>query len=212
MNRWIAWILFFAAGFASVTGCVSIEKSYPDRRYFVLDLRNSSDTNSASGNGILQIAPVRISPRYADRNFIYRRSETRYETDYYNQFLVSPGVLVSEEVRRELSSSGIFQYVIGPAQPLVPTHTLDASVISFYGDFRDVAAPKAVIEMEFFLSRESPGSVAVLFHNQYQRIVAVDARTPEALVQGWNQALQGILSSLVKDMKTVELQPKSPSS
>ena len=210
MNRWIAWLWLFATGVAFVSGCVSIEKSYPDRRYFVLDLRHSSEANSAAGNGTLQIAPVRISPRYADRNFIYRRSETRYETDYYNQFLVSPGVLVSEEVRRELSASGIFQYVIGPAQPLVPTHTLDASVISFYGDFRDVAAPKAVIEMEFFLSRESPGSVAVLFHNQYQRIVAVDARTPEALVQGWNQALQEILSSLVNDLKRVELQPKSP--
>ena len=210
MNRWTAGLWLLATGFAFVSGCVSIEKSYPDRRYFVLDLRHSSGTKSSAGNGTLQIAPVRISPRYADRNFIYRRSETRYETDYYNQFLVSPGVLVSEEVRRELSDSGIFQYVIGPAQPLVPTHTLDASVISFYGDFRDVAAPKAVIEMEFFLSRESPGNVAVLFHNQYQRMVAVDRRTPEALVQGWNQALQGILSSLVNDMKSVELQAKSP--
>jgi uncharacterized lipoprotein YmbA len=210
MNRRMGWLFLFATGFGFVSGCVSIEKSYPDRRYFVLDLRHSGGTNSAAGSGTLQIAPVRISPRYADRNFIYRRSETRYETDYYNQFLVSPGVLVSEEVRRELSGSGIFQYVIGPAQPLVPTHTLDASVISFYGDFRDVAAPKAVIEMEFFLSRESPGNVAVLFHNQYQRMVAVVARTPEALVQGWNQALQEILSSLVNDMKAVELQPKSP--
>jgi cholesterol transport system auxiliary component len=210
MKGWTAGILLFVSGFAFLPGCVSIEKSYPDRRYFVLDLRHSGGTNPAAETGVLQIAPVRISPRYADRNFIYRRSETRYETDYYNQFLVSPGVLVSEEVRREFSDSGLFRYVIGPAQPLVPTHTLDSAVNSFYGDFRDVAAPKAVIEMEFFLSRESPGAVAVLFHNQYQRIVAVNARNPEALVQGWNQALQGILDSLVNDLKAVDLQPKSP--
>ncbi|MEX0806560.1 MAG: hypothetical protein WD688_25075 [Candidatus Binatia bacterium] len=202
LSTLLAFVLFF--------GCVSIEKDYPDKRYFALDLARNAPGQSPTGTGVLQIASARVSPRYADRNFIYRRSDTRFESDFYNQFLVAPAALITEEVRREISSVGIFQFVVGSANPLRPTHTMETRVNTLYGDFRDLAAPRAVIEMEFFLSQEASSNSGIVFHKAYQRIVPVQERTPEALVRGWNQALEGILRSLVTDLTALNLQTKSP--
>jgi cholesterol transport system auxiliary component len=187
-----------------LSGCVNIERSYPDKRYFVLDISFKASPQDPADSGILQVASARVSPRYADRNFVYRRSDTRFESDFYNQFLVSPAALVTEELRRQLSHAGIFKLVVGSANPLAPTHTMETMVNTLYGDFRDVKAPKAVIEMEFFLTQEASPS-GIVFHKLYQRIVPVQERNPEALVQGWNQGLEAISGSLVSDLKASQL-------
>jgi cholesterol transport system auxiliary component len=186
-------------------GCVSIERSYPDKRYFVLDISLKESPQDPADNGILQMASARVSPRYADRNFVYRRSDTRFESDFYNQFLISPAALVTEELRRELSQAGLFKFVVGSANPLAPTHTMETMVNTLYGDFRDLKAPKAVIEMEFFLTQEASPS-GIVFHKLYQRIVPVQERNPEALVRGWNQGLESISDSLVSDLKASRIQ------
>jgi cholesterol transport system auxiliary component len=182
------------------TGCVSIEKSYPDKHYFVLDIALEASPQNPAESGTLQIASARVSPRYADRNFVYRRSDTRFESDFYNQFMISPGALVAEELRQELSRSGIFKFVVGSANAVAPTHTLETIVNTLYGDFRDLRAPKAVIEMEFFLTQEGSPS-GIVFHKLYHRTIPFSGRNPEALVQGWNRALEAILASLVSDLK-----------
>jgi cholesterol transport system auxiliary component len=186
-------------------GCVSIERSYPDKRYFLLEISSKASPQDPADSGILQISSARVSPRYADRNFVYRRSDTRFESDFYNQFLISPAALVTEELRRELSQAGLFKFVVGSANPLAPTHTMETMVNTLYGDFRDLKAPKAVIEMEFFLTQEASPS-GIVFHKLYQRIVPVQERNPEALVRGWNQGLESISGSLVSDLKASRIQ------
>ena len=186
------------------SGCVSIERSYPDKRYFVLDVAASTSAPSPADKGVLQMVSARVSPRYADRNFVYRRSDTRFESDFYNQFLVSPSALVTEELRYQMARAGLFKFVVGSTNALAPTHTMETIVNALYGDFRDLRAPKAVIEIEFFLSQETSPS-SIVFHKLYEKVVPVQERHPEALVQGWNQALQGISNSLLSDLKASQL-------
>jgi cholesterol transport system auxiliary component len=199
----------FLAALAFLSGCVSIEKDYPDKRYFVLEVSRDTPPQNSSGKGVLQVLTARVSPRYADRNFVYRRSDTRFESDFYNQFLVSPAALITEEVRRELSRAGTFNFVVASANPLPPTHTMETMVNRLYGDFRDLAAPKAVVEMEFFLTQETSPNAGIVFHKVYERIVPVQERTPETLVRGLNQALEGILESLVTDLKSANLEAQN---
>ena len=75
-------------------GCVSLERSYPDKRYFVIQIEDPKSAN-AKGGPILAVANLHISPRYSDKSFIYRRSETEYESDFYNQFLSPPSTMIS---------------------------------------------------------------------------------------------------------------------
>jgi cholesterol transport system auxiliary component len=207
-----AGVLFtsMAASFL-FAGCVSIEKSYPDKRYFVLNIAADAAAQNPGETGTLQIASARVSPRYADKNFVYRRSDARFESDFYNEFLISPGVLVAEELRHGLSQSGLFKFVVGSVNALAPTHTLEIVVNTLYGDFRDLSAPKAVMEIEFFLSQEASPS-GILFHKRYHRTIPLNGRNPEALVQGWNQALEAISGSLVADLKASNLHVKRSTS
>jgi cholesterol transport system auxiliary component len=200
MKLWMCLLFTSLAASFPLTGCVSIEKSYPDKRYFVLDIAPDASPQNPAETGTLQIASARVSPRYADKNFVYRRSDARFESDFYNEFLISPGVLVAEELRQGLSQSGLFRFVIGSVNALAPTHTLEIVVNSLYGDFRDLKAPQAVMEMEFFLSQEESPS-GIVFHKRYYGTIPLKGRNPEALVQGYNKALEAISRTLVSDLK-----------
>lgn len=205
MIMWMGLLLTSIAASVLFSGCVSIERSYPDKRYFVLDTAPDATAQNSAETGTLQIGSARVSPRYADKNFVYRRSESRFESDFYNEFLISPGVLIAEELRQELSRAGLFKFVVGSVNALAPTHTLETVVNALYGDFRDIRAPHAVMEIEFFLSQEqSPGGI--VFHKRYHGSIPLKGRSPEALVQGWNQALEAISRSLVSDLKASNLQ------
>ena len=184
------------------SGCVGIEKSYPDKRYFVLEVNRNANPSNPPGNGVLQIANIRVSPRYEDKGFVYRTSGSSYESDFYNQFLVSPAALLGEELRKGLAQSQIFRHVINASSQLEPTHVLEGVVDALYGDFRDPGAAKAVLEMEFFLRKESASKADIVAARRYAKSVAVNGRSPEALVKGWNEALDAILASLLADLKS----------
>src|SRR5262249_49490759 len=106
---------------ALCAACVGIEKSYPDKRYFVLEASPNPSLANPAGNQTLEVSNIRISPRYA-RSFVYRTSEAGYESDFYNQFLVSPSSLITEEVRKALTGSQIFKYVISPTNQSQPSY------------------------------------------------------------------------------------------
>ena len=205
MIMWIGLLWTSLAASFLFAGCVNIEKSYPDKRYFVLDIAVDASPQTPAESGILHIPSARVSPRYADNSFVYRRSETRFESDFYNEFLISPGVLVAEELRQQLSQSGLFKMILGSVNALASTHTLETVVNTLYGDFRDLRAPKAVMEIEFFLHQEGSPS-GIVFHKRYHKSIALEGRNPEALVQGWNRALEAISGSLVSDLKASNLQ------
>ena len=197
----ISSVLFAALGL--IAGCVSVEKSYPDKRYFVLEASRGESAANAKAGGVLLVSTLRVSPRYEGRSFVYRRGDGSFESDFYHQFLVSPGALLTEEVRRTLAHAQVAQYVIGTASQLEPTHNLEGSIDALYGDFRDLNAPKAVLEIEFFLSKESSTKAEIVTRKRYVKSMAVVGRTAEALVKGWNDGLNEILAALIADLKAV---------
>ena len=181
--------------------CVSLEKSYPDKRYFVLEADANLTPSNPSANETLQVSNIRVSPRYADRSFVYRTSEAGYESDFYNQFLVSPDSLITDEVRKDLATSQVFKYVISASNQSQPSYVLEGTVNALYGDFRNANSPRAVLEMEFFLTSEIPAKPGILMQKRYAKSLPLTDRSPEALVKGWDQALGEILTALRADLK-----------
>src|SRR4029434_6205869 len=199
---------FVMALLALCAGCVGIEKSYPDKRYFVLEVSANPSPANPTANETLEVTNIRISPRYADKSFVYRTSEAGYESDFYNQFLVSPAALITEELRKGLTGSQVFKYVIGSSNQSQPSYVLEGTVNALYGDFRNVNSPRAVLEMEFFLTSEIPGKPGILMQKRYAKSLPLTGRSPEALIKGWNQALEEILTALVADLKAATLSLK----
>ena len=185
------------------SGCVSLERSYPEKRYFVIDIGDSAQPSNPAGNQTLLVSSLRISPRYADKGFVYRTSDAGYEADFYNQFLTPPDTMISEEVRKGLAASPAFKYVVGPASQLQPNFVLEGSVNALYGDFRNLNGPSAVLEIEFFLHNEDSANPGVVLQKRYAKTVALSGRSPEALVKGWSQALGSILTELSSDLQKI---------
>jgi cholesterol transport system auxiliary component len=180
-------------------GCVSFERSYPEKRYFVIEVKASADNNPDAGQ-VLSMPYLQISPRYAERGFIYRTSETEYESDFYNQFLSSPAVMITEETRKAVAASAKFKHVVGPASPLTADYVLEGSINSLYGDFRKPSAPAAVLEIEFFLHNENPGNPGIMLQKRYMKSVPLNERSPEALVRGWSEALEAVVTMFIADV------------
>jgi ABC-type uncharacterized transport system auxiliary subunit len=186
-------------------GCVSLERSYPDKRFFVIEISERAVPASAPGERSLSVANFRISPRYADKSFVYRISEAGYEADFYNQFLTATDIMIGEEVRKGLAASGLFKYVVGPSNQLQPNYVLEGSINSLYGDFQNLNAPAAVMEVEFFLHREQADNPGLVMQKRYLKSVPLSSRSADALVKGWDQALEGILAELISDLKAAKL-------
>jgi ABC-type uncharacterized transport system auxiliary subunit len=186
-------------------GCVTLERSYPaDQRYFMIEAQDGKSLSS-EGTHILSVQNLYISPRYADKNFIYRTSETEYEADFYNQFLSEPATMISEEIRQALAATRLFKIVLGPSNSQPANYLLEGSVNVLYGDFRNLRAPAAVLEIEFLLHNENPTQNEIVMQKRYRRSVPLSERTPEALVKGWNQALTEIISMFVSDLNQRKL-------
>jgi cholesterol transport system auxiliary component len=190
--------------FLFCSGCVNLERGYPEKRYFVIDLGDSAQPPNAAGNQTLLVSSLRISPRYADKSFVYRTSDAGYESDFYNQFLTSPDIMISEEVRKGLAASPAFKYVVGPASQLQPNFVLEGSVNALYGDFRNLNGPSAVLEIEFFLHSEDAANPGIVLQKRYAKMVTLSGRSPEALVKGWSQALASILTDLSSDLQKIK--------
>ena len=205
MNRYYGFIARAALLlFVLSAGCVSLERSYPDKRYFVVELGENAQRSNPAGNQTLLVSGLRISPRYADKSFVYRTSESGYESDFYNQFLTSPETMLSEEVRKGLAASPAFKYVVGPSSQLQPNYVLEGSVNALYGDFRNLNTPSAVLEIEFFLHNEDSANPGVVLQKRYTKTVPLSGRSPDALVKGWSQALGAVLTELNSDLEKVK--------
>jgi cholesterol transport system auxiliary component len=197
---------------AFIAGCVGVERSYPEKRYFALESTDDRGPSQPINGVALRVRRFRISPRYEGKSFVYRKSEMSYESDFYNEFLVSPASLFTEAVRQDLASSGLFQHVVDPGSPLDLTHTLQGTVSELYGDYRDAGAPKAALAMEFLLVRDSSAHPAIVFQKKYRREITIKERSPESLVRGWSEALKQIMIGLRRDLARVDFSTSPPAS
>jgi len=188
-----------------VSGCVTLERTYPDKRYFVIEMGDTAKAPATQSDRVLLVSNLHISPRYAGTGFVYRTSATAYESDFYNQFLSAPGTMISEEIRKGLAAASGFRYLIGPASELTANYVLEGSVNALYGDFRDLNKPAAVLEIEFFLRNENSANPGIALHKRYEKSIPIGHRSPDALAKGWDQALEAIVANLVADLDKAKL-------
>ncbi|MEE9605792.1 MAG: hypothetical protein V3V70_09505 [Candidatus Scalindua sp.] len=203
MKQKILLTLFIGlfAMFPLLIGCLDLERSYPGKRYFILDVSRDKDVSSPDTETVLKVRRFRVSPQYEGKGFVYRLADLNYESDFYNEFFISPSSLLTEEIRQRLAGSGLFRHVVTPSSHLAPTHFLEGTVTALYGDYGVSTAPKAILEMQFFLLQETAASPKIIFQSQYRKEEPLKGNTPDALVKSWNKALGQILTEFEIDLK-----------
>jgi len=180
------------------SGCVS-RQPYA-KHQFVLETVRAAQVNSPSQDIVLAVRGLTIDPAYDSRSLLYRKAETEYESDFYNEFLVAPQALISSQTRNWLAQSGLFKTVLEPGSLVEATHILEGNVLALYGDFRGQSLPRAVMEIRLFVVTSRSSRPEVVFTRDYRASQPAEERTAEALAAAFNQCLAQILSELEKDL------------
>ena len=189
----------------TLTGCLSLSKSYPEKRSFVLDVGAPPQETLSNSTKVLKIKRLRVSPLFAGRAMVYRTADLQYESDFYDEWFVTPSVLVTQQLQNWLAHSGRFQLVLHGTNHIEPTHFLEGTVTEFYGDFRE--SPRAVLGIEFHLL-DAMNEGQLSFQRSYHQHIPLTDQSPDALAQGLTEALRIVLVALTKDIGEV---PPAPS-
>ncbi len=155
--------------------------------------------------GILRIGSVTVAAPYRSRQFVVRETDLKYETDYYNEFLVAPAANVSEAAARALAAANVFSAVVPSTVTVDPDWSLDAFVNEMYGDARSGSSTAAVLSITFFLRKQTGDLGVPVWSKTYQQRVPFAAGSASAYAAALNTAFGGILAELAGDLSSVNL-------
>ncbi len=184
-----------------MAGCINLNKAYPEKRYFSLETSREADISAPETGKVLTVRRFRVSPKYEGKGLVYRLEELSYESDFYNEFFISPSSMLTEEVRKRLAGSGLFKQILNPTSLLDSTYILEGAVTALYGDYRVSTAPKAIMEIQFFLLEETDNNHKIIFKSQYHKEEPFKTNMPDALVKSWNSTFNQILTEFENDLK-----------
>jgi len=186
-------------------------KGYQEKRSFVLDVSSESREPASESPIALKIKKFRVSPLFVGRAMVSRIGELQYEHDFYDEWFVSPGLLLTRQFHDWLSKTGRFRFVLVGTNHIEPTHLLEGNVAEFYGDYRLAQSPKAIFGIELLLL-DGLNEWQVIFQRTYHKEVPLADRSPDALAEGLSQAVRLVLVDLERDIAEVAGRPAPASS
>jgi len=213
MKPWMAMgsVGCLASLLLATAACLNLNKSYPEKRSFVLDVSSESREPAPEATMVLKISKIRVSPLFMGRAMVYRVGEFQYENDFYDEWFISPGALLTQQFHDWLSKSGRFRSVLVGANHIEPTHLLEGRVAEFYGDYRLADAPKAIFGIGLLLL-DGLNERQVIFRRTYHQEVPLADRSPDALAGGLSQAVRLVLVDLERELAEVAVRPVPASS
>ncbi|WP_246052115.1 ABC-type transport auxiliary lipoprotein, LBF_0736 family [Leptospira idonii] len=184
-----------------IGNCFGVTKSFPEKRYFLIEAGPFSATYHPPKGSSLKLRRFAISQKFEGKEFVYRKDNVNYESDFYHSFFIPPSSNLKEEIVKGLIKQKNFEWD-GAAQTRVdPTHFAEVNVQQLYGDFRS-NQPAAVMEIEFLFYSEKDGNTQILLRKTFTKTVSIQKKEPEALVLGWNDALTQILNELGAELSS----------
>jgi cholesterol transport system auxiliary component len=167
---------------------------------FLLDVQRGGEPVQATSETILAVQPFSIAPAFQGKGLVYRTGENQYESDFYNEYFVSPPAMMTEQTRNWLAGSGAFAQVLSPISSAEPTHILEGHIKQVAADVRDKANPQAVLEISFYLLEQNKRERTIRFQKTYSATQPLESRTASACIAALNQCLTEILETLEKDL------------
>lgn len=192
-------VLWFLCLLLPLAGCLRLERDYPERELFSLEVSPPPGPPSEPLFGAVRVSKFRVASPFAGKGFVYRTAPLQYQEDFYNRFVAPSGELIAGQSVRWLTASGLFAAVYGGPSPVEPQLLLEGEVLALYGDFRE-RPPRAVLEIVFTATR-ADGAPQVVLHHGYRREVPLQEGGSAALAAGWSEALAEVLRGLESDLR-----------
>ncbi|TGK82554.1 hypothetical protein EHQ24_15045 [Leptospira noumeaensis] len=179
--------------------CFGVSKTFPEKRFYLIETGDAKPLFSVPKPRTFVVRKVFISQRFEGKEFVYRKENAVYESDYYNGFFIPPAHNFKDEFVRSLLKSGNFEWDANINTRVAVTHFIELNLTQMYGDFR-TKEPKAVIEFEMVVYEDKDSVSTPVFRKTYKQIQAIEKKEPEALVLGWNLGLTNTFNELNLDL------------
>jgi cholesterol transport system auxiliary component len=153
----------------------------------------------------VRVGAVNVAAPFRGRGLVYRASELRYETDYYQEFLIPPSTMLTELTSRALERSKAFARVVPPGSAGSADWELNGFVSALYVDVSDNARRAAEIAISFYLFAGDRIHEMPVWTRDYRRHAPVSAQTSQAYAAALNAALGEIFTELTRDLAAAEL-------
>ena len=203
--RSAAAILALAA-LALISAC-SLTRSVPVRNSYLLDPTWPAPT-AATQPGSLRVGAVTVAAPFRGRSFVVRVSDLRYDSDFYHEFFVPPGVMLADATAQALSRGNVFAVVSRPGVVVDADWVLDGFAGALYGDGRNTANPSAVLQITYYVSRDDGGASSPVWSRTYAKSVPFASGDTGPYVAALNTAFSEILAELARDLGAVQLPAK----
>ncbi|PJZ46694.1 ABC-type transport auxiliary lipoprotein, LBF_0736 family [Leptospira brenneri] len=192
-------LILLAGLIFSLSQCFGVSKTFPEKKFYLIETGETKSIYSVPKPRTFVIRKVFISQRFEGKEFVYRKDNAVYESDYYNGFFIPPAHNFKEEFVRSLLKSGNFEWDASIHTRISVTHFIELSLTQMYGDFR-TKEPKAVIEFEVVVYEDKDSVSSPVFRKTYKQIQSIEKKEPEALVLGWNLGLTSTFNELNLDL------------
>ena len=182
-----------AVSVAVLSGC-ALNKPNPDQSAWLVAPERTAPPRTTPVALTLKMGNFSANTPYDGKSMVYRLSDNRYEKDFYNVYLIYPRDMVSNATRNWLVRSHAFSQVLEQSSVFFPMYQLQGVIDEFYGDYR--GSPEAVVSIQFYASTSFSAENYLFSSPRISRRVALRDKSPEALVDGQQQALAEILTEL----------------
>lgn len=175
-----------------------LQKPFPEKRYFVLSAERP-ESQTTNGNRVLAVRRMRVGPGYDGRGLVTRGDALSAASDFYNEFFVAPGAMIEDLTGRWLSASGLFASVVATSSQLDPSHVLEGNLVALHGDYGP--HPMAVLDVQWQVLDVRSARDSVLLQSDHRLRIPLKDRTPQTLVNGFNQALAQALGDFETSLR-----------
>jgi len=179
----------------------------PVKQTYLLQATAPTQAAASPRPAILKVGSISVAAPFRGKSLVYREGDLKYESDFYNEYFVSPSAMLTEGAATWLAAAGIFKEVLPAAANADGNFVLEGFVSELYGDYRDEAKPAAVLTGKFFLIDNRLLSGVPVWQTELKQRVPLSTRSPDALAAGLNTAWSAMLADLSREVAAAKLAP-----
>jgi cholesterol transport system auxiliary component len=175
---------------ALTSGCTVLPgQQAVDRAWFMLEVREAPRSERVPAP--VELTSVRVAPSLAGKGLVYRLGPFRYESDFYNEWFLSPREHIEQILRERWTREDAPVTLVTDAQHTPGAQRLDLLVTALHADLEGEGPGTARVGLRVFVQGSERSRLWEL-----ERQVDMPARSPEALVAALSFGMAALLEEL----------------